>query len=161
MHVCYSGQCAAHDMRRKEGRGESVWFVCVVVLCLCDWVSPPHPFTHTLMRACAVCVCVQCVCGVHGDAVCPTASQEKRGEKRRGERRAANQSTKTKEQKREQSERREHKKTEKQKNRKTTAVVRLLRVSQCRRHSTGGAALLLSATFIPTGSRPLSSDRGS
>ena len=27
-----------HDVRRKEGRGE--WFVCVVVLCLCDWFLP-------------------------------------------------------------------------------------------------------------------------
>ena len=46
------------------------------VLLFCDCVtcfSPPsiHPREHVQ------CVCVQCVCGVHDDAVCPAASQEK------------------------------------------------------------------------------------
>ena len=133
--------------------------LCVVVM-FCDCVtgfspSSIHPHPHESM--CSVCVSAVCV----GCMVMQSAQQQvKRSEeRRRREEEESSQSTKTKEQKeREQSERSKHKKTE---NRKTT--VRLLCVSQCRRHSIGGAALLLSATFIPTGSRPLSSrlDRGS
>ena len=84
-----------------------MWFVCAVVLCLCDWFLPlihsPTPSGEH----------VQCVWGVHGDAVCPTASQreEKRGERRREKRRAANQQKQKNKSEREAS-------TEKQKNRK-------------------------------------------
>ena len=135
----------------------------VLLFCVCVTGFSPssiHPHPHESM--CTVCVCVQCVCGVHGDAV-PAASQEKReekrGERRREKRRAANQQKQKNKREREQREKKRAQKN--RKNRKT--AVRLLRVSQCRRHSIGGAALLLSATFIPTGSRPLSSrlDRGS
>ena len=67
-------------------------------------------------------VCVSAVCGVHDDAVCPAASQEKREEeereeRRREKRRAANQQKQKNKREREQSERSEHKnKQKKQKN---------------------------------------------
>ena len=63
-----------HDVRRKEGRGERVCGLFVLLFCDCvTCFSPPsiHPREHVQ------CVCVQCVCGVHDDAVCPAASQEK------------------------------------------------------------------------------------
>ena len=135
-----------------------MWFVWVVMFCVCVTGFCPssiHPHPHESM--CSVCVSAVCV----GCMVMQSAQQQvKRSEeRRRREEEESSQSTKTKEQKRESKVREAS--TKKQKNRKT--AVRLLRVSQCRRHSIGGAALLLSATFIPTGSRPLSSrlDRGS
>ena len=152
MHVCVSAQCEAHTGREKEG-GRGVCGLFVLLFCVCvTGFSPssihPHP-QESMCSVCGVCMVMQ-----------SAQQQVKRSEeRRRREEEESSQSTKTKEQKeREQSERSKHKKTE---NRKTT--VRLLCVSQCRRHSIGGAALLLSATFRPTGSRPLSSrlDRGS
>ena len=68
---------------------------------------------------------MQCVWGVHGDAVCPTASQrrEKRGERRREKRRAANQQKQKNKREREQSERSERNKKTKQKKQKNSGAI--------------------------------------
>ena len=132
----------------------------VLLFCVCVTGFSPssiHPHPHESM--CSVNVCVRSVCV--GCMVMQSAQQQvKRSEERRGEERGEqpiNKNKRTKERaKREAS-------TKKQNRQNRKAAVRLLRASQCRRHSISGAALLLSATFIPTRSRPLSSrlDRGS
>ena len=92
-----------------------VWFVCVVVLCLCGWFPPPssiHPHPHESM--CSVCVSAVCVgCMVMQSAqqqVKRRGEQEKRGERRREQ--PINKNKRTKEQKREK--RAQKNKTEKQ-----------------------------------------------
>ena len=141
-----------------------MWFVWVVMFCVCVTGFSPssiHPHPHESM--CTVCVYLQCVgCMMMQSAQQQVKRREKRKEERGGERRGEQPINKNKRTKERESKVREAS-TKKQKTETRKTAVRLLRVSQCRRPSIGGAALPLSATFIPTGSRPLSSrlDRGS
>ena len=87
-----------HDVRRKEGRGERVCGLFVLLFCVCvTGFSPssihPHP-QESMCSVCGVCMVMQ------------SAQQQVREERKeeRGERREeeeSSQSTKTKEQKRE------------------------------------------------------------